>query len=721
MRLQAVGRSSLGRLRYSPLLIVLFCATAASEAQAQCTPASPCFTTPLDLGIPGAGYTFPSPKSISSDGSVVAGIVLTNGSTKDRAFRWEGGTMQDLGTLGGTQASALALSSDGSVVIGQSWTTNDVATHAFRWTQAGGMQDLGTFGGGNSYARGLSSDGSVVVGFAFTGGNATNLAFRWESGTLQNLGTLGGSKSAAEAVSADGSVVVGSASTAGNLEHAFRWEGSAAGGSMQDLETLGGSTSTALAVSADGSVVVGWAYTAGNLQHAFRWENDTMVDIDTLGGNSSSATHVSSDGSVVVGSWTTTGNLKRAFRWEDGSTADLGTLGGTRSTASAISSDGAVVVGYSYTAGNALHAFRWTGASGMQDLNTLLSSAGVNMSGIVLYNANAISSNGQFITGEGAFSGVGRGYLVRYYDGVGGIGDPESVQHSINELGHARTGIMAQQQGFAMPLLGGDKPMGEESEIGVFGQAGSAQGGGYARFATSSGLAILAGVSYGQEDYDSAQIDNALMGALAVRYRVPGKDAWRPFVEAGGWLAPQADMEFSRTYTNGAGTATGIGSTEGDISYLYGRAGVIFAPGRGEQLALSAELGRERLEVDAYSEELTATNPFEAHVSAGTDSMDLVKARAQWSMVLGHGFDATLWGAGVYGFNRDTDFTASVPGIGTLSPVEDEQTSWAECGARVGYALTAATTLDVFVNGVSGQKDEIDTRVHGGGGLRYRF
>jgi hypothetical protein len=250
--------------------------------------------------------------------------------------------------------------------------------------------------------------------------------------------------------------------------------------------------------------------------------------------------------------------------------------------------------------------------------------------------------------------------------------------------------------------------------VGVFGQAGSAQGGGYARFVSSSGFAILAGVSYGQEDYDSVQIDNALMGALAMRYLTPGTATWRPFAEVGGWFAPEADMEFERTYVNGAGTATGIGSTEGDISYLYGRAGVLFALARGEQLALSAELGRERLEVDAYSEQLSATNPFEAQVAAGTDRMDLVKARAQWSVLIGHGFDATLWAAGVYGFNRDADFTTSVPGIGTLAPVEDDATAWAEYGARVGYALTAATTLDVFVNGVSGESDDIDTRVHGG-------
>jgi hypothetical protein len=114
----------------------------------------------------------------------------------------------------------------------------------------------------------------------------------------------------------------------------------------------------------------------------------------------------------------------------------------------------------------------------MRDLNTLLSSAGVNMAGITLLTASAISGNGQYIVGQGDFSGATRPYVVRYYDGtpapIGGATTASAVQSSVNDLSNARAGVMAQQQGFAAPLLGGDKPMGLGNEAGVFASAGSA-------------------------------------------------------------------------------------------------------------------------------------------------------------------------------------------------------------------------------------------------------
>jgi hypothetical protein len=364
----------------------------------------------------------------------------------------------------------------------------------------------------------------------------------------------------------------------------------------------------------------------------------------------------------------------------------------------------------------------------MRDLNTLLANAGINMTGITLFNANAVSGNGQFIVGGGTFSGATRAYIVRYFDQetatptpvIAGLTTVASVQSSINDLGDARLGLMAQQHGLAAPLLGGDKPMGLSNEAGVFASGGSAAGGGFLRYSWGSGFSLLGGLSYAQEDYPNAELKHAGMGALALQYVHGGWGWWHPFFEAGGWLAPNAALSFSRTYMNGAGTATGTGQTHGDLSYLYARAGLLVARSRWDQVLVAAEYGRERMAIDAYTEPISAQNPFEAHVAAGTDSIDLAKLRLQWSHRFTSQLDTTLWVAGVRGFNRSSELSAVVPGIGSLMPTDLGTLTWAEYGARIGYKLTDTVTLDGFVNGVAGGAG-IDSRIHAGAGLRFHF
>lgn len=617
------------------------------------------------------------------------------------------------------------MSSDGSVVAGTASLPGVLENRAFRWTSSGGTESLGTLGGEFSYASGVSADGSVVVGSATTAGNAAERAFRWtRGGGMVDLGTLGGTDSDAYAVNADGSVVVGYADTTGDVaRRAFRWTS----GGMVDLGTLGGTESYARGVNADGSVIVGAADIAGDAaMRAFRWTSGSgMADLGTLGGTESSATGVSADGAVVVGNSDIAGDAARhAFRWTaGGGMENIGTLG-VQSFAYGVSADGAVIVGsVGMISGDPAseRAFRWTASGGMQDLNTLLSNAGVNMTGIVLTEANAVSGNGQFIVGQEGevFGGAYRAFIVRYTDFQVGMTTSGAVQSSINALAETRFGALAQQHGFAAPLLGFDKPMGQDSEAGAFVSGGSVSGGGFARHNLGNGLSIMGGLSYAKENYPDADLSDGFTGALAVQYLHTSAGSWRPFVEVGGWLTPDAELTFSRTYANGAGTATGTGDTHGDLSYLYARAGVLLAAAANDQIALSAEIGRERLAVDGYSERI-AGNPFEAHVAAGTDQADLLKARLQWSHRFTANLDSTLWVAAVHAFNRDSGLQAAVPGLGALTPVGLGEINWAEYGARIGYKVTDAMTVDLFANGVSGE-GAVDTRVHAGAGIRFNY
>ena len=93
-----------------------------------------------------------------------------------------------------------------------------------------------------------------------------------------------------------------------------------------------------------------------------------------------------------------------AFFYDGVSTSDLGTLGGLRSGAYDIN-DFDQIVGYSETAtGN--HAFVWDQATGIQDLNSLITA-----SGWVLTSAAAVNNAGD-IVGTGLLNGQPHGFLL---------------------------------------------------------------------------------------------------------------------------------------------------------------------------------------------------------------------------------------------------------------------------------------------------------------------
>ena len=187
-----------------------------------------------------------------SDNGVMAG---QSGST---AFRWENGTLLDLGTLGGSYSVANGISADGSVVVGESNTDSLTwQRRGFRW-ENGSLEDIGTLGNVYyTYAEAISADGTVIAGTSHNSDNAQR-AFRWEDGTLEDLGHLGGGQSDGRDVSVDGLVVVGSSIDENSDYHAFRWEN----GTMYDLRTSG-VDSYANGVSADGSIVVGAIFESG--------------------------------------------------------------------------------------------------------------------------------------------------------------------------------------------------------------------------------------------------------------------------------------------------------------------------------------------------------------------------------------------------------------------------------------------------------------------------
>lgn len=209
---------------------------------------------------------------------------------QSRAFLWQDGVMQDLGTLGGTDAQALLINDRGQVA-GWSYTNSApgsgcaylslyLTTDPFIWDEETGMTDLGNFGGTCTTATDLNNRGQVV-GTSNLAGDIIFRAFLWSKGTMHDLGgSLGGNDTVASAVN-EGGEAVGNATLAGDIiAHAVLWRKI---GKIADLGVLASNQcSGATSINAKTQVVGSSGDCSGVGFRAFLWENGSIVDLNSL-------------------------------------------------------------------------------------------------------------------------------------------------------------------------------------------------------------------------------------------------------------------------------------------------------------------------------------------------------------------------------------------------------------------------------------------------------
>jgi probable HAF family extracellular repeat protein len=210
-----------------------------------------------------------------------------------RAFFWdqEHG-MQDLGTLGGTDAQALLINEQGQVV-GHSYIGSEsspaclypLATNSFIWEKETGMVDLGSFGGSCTIATDLNQRGQVV-GSSNPKGDQSQDAFLWERGQLYHLGgSIGGSDTGAFAISDAGEAVgFGTLAQGATVPfHATLWKHI---GKITDLGVIGSDQcSYAAGINAWGQVVGSSISSCTSEEPTFRaflWEDGMMFDLNNL-------------------------------------------------------------------------------------------------------------------------------------------------------------------------------------------------------------------------------------------------------------------------------------------------------------------------------------------------------------------------------------------------------------------------------------------------------
>ncbi len=176
--------------------------------------------------------------------------------------------MNSLGTLGGSESQGFDINDSGQVVGGAQNASG--YWRPFRW-QSGTMTNLGTLGGESiridHRAEAVNSAGDAC-GRSYTAGSAKH-AFIWDT-SMFDLGVLtGGTESWAFGINSS-QVVVGTSDVTGGAYHAFVWDGQ---NGMRDLNNLipGGSgwTLTRATDINDDGTITGWGTNGSGNVRAF--------------------------------------------------------------------------------------------------------------------------------------------------------------------------------------------------------------------------------------------------------------------------------------------------------------------------------------------------------------------------------------------------------------------------------------------------------------------
>ncbi|MCJ7543301.1 MAG: PEP-CTERM sorting domain-containing protein [Phycisphaerae bacterium] len=143
-----------------------------------------------DLIPPDPSWDLTFASAINNTGQIV-GSTMRTGPAVFRGFLFSGGSVTDLGTLGGESATGTDVNNAGQAVgYSDSAAGSDLLNHPFLW-QDGTIADLGVPPGGSSlgaYATAINASG-VIVGWAGTG-SPPGTACLWSEGAALDLNAL---------------------------------------------------------------------------------------------------------------------------------------------------------------------------------------------------------------------------------------------------------------------------------------------------------------------------------------------------------------------------------------------------------------------------------------------------------------------------------------------------------------------------------------------------
>jgi hypothetical protein len=185
---------------------------------------------------------------------------------------------------------------------------------------------------------------------------------------------------------------------------------------MVDLgSTVSGSSSRANDCNGDGSVVVGWQDSTTGFRQGAIWVNGVQQLLTHPGGGASEAGCVSFDGTFVGGSGSSSNDYEA---WRYNINTGMENIGpapvnGWRGATTGLSDDGSVVVGFyrpwpaPATQGQ---GFYYKDGVGLQNLNDLATSLGIDTEGRTLALPLAVSGDGTTVVG---LADDGTGFVIR--------------------------------------------------------------------------------------------------------------------------------------------------------------------------------------------------------------------------------------------------------------------------------------------------------------------
>jgi probable HAF family extracellular repeat protein len=259
------------------------------------------------------------------------------GSPETHAVIAVGSRLIDLGTLGGNESWANSINDEGQVAGWASDTIADSYAHSFTGSatqvraviwQGGTVRDLGTLGGPDSIGVFINNLGQVA-GNSFTNdtpspitGIPTQDPFLWENGHMIDLGTLGGDYGGVNWMNDSGEVVGWSEIAGDAAAHPFLWNG----WRMIDLGTLGGAGGFANWVNDNGDVA-GAAELSDGAWNGALWTHGKAIDLPPVDGAPYADADSLNDRDEVVGSADDSKfNSLDAVLWTGGSAYGLNAL-----------------------------------------------------------------------------------------------------------------------------------------------------------------------------------------------------------------------------------------------------------------------------------------------------------------------------------------------------------------------------------------------------------